>query len=76
MGKITQLGDFVVIFKNHYKTVILKNQIKNHCKTVILKIKIEIITNYEFLKSKSSLNQVILKIILKSLLNYEFFHYI
>ena len=32
----------------------------NHYKTVILKI--EIINNYEFLKSKSTLNQVILKI--------------
>ena len=48
MGKITQLGDFAN--QNHYY------------KTVILKIKIEIITNYEFLKSKSSLKQVILKI--------------
>ena len=44
MGKITQHGDF-------------ENQ--NHYKTVILKIKIEIITNYEFLKSKSIGNQVI-----------------
>ena len=52
MGKITQLGD-------------LENQ--NHYKTVILKIKIEIITNYEFLKSRSKSieNQAILKIILK-----------
>ena len=39
----------------------LKNQ--NHCKIIILEI--EIITNYEFLKSKSSLNKVILRIILK-----------
>ena len=38
---------------------------ENHYKTVILKIKIEIITNYEFLKSKSSLNQLILKISFK-----------
>ena len=36
---------------------------QNHYKTVILKIKIN--TNYEFLKSKSSLNQLILKIIIK-----------
>ena len=28
-------------------------------------LKIEVITNYEFLKSKSSLNQAILKIIFK-----------
>ena len=42
----------VGVFENQY-----------HYKTVILKI--EIITNYEFLKSKSSQNQVILKIILK-----------
>ena len=51
MGKITQLGGFA-------------NQ--NNYNTVILKIKIEIITKYEFLKSKSSLKQVILKI------TYEF----
>ena len=50
MGKINQLGDF-------------ENQ--NHYKTVILRIKNEIITNYEFLKLKSRLNQVILKIIFK-----------
>ena len=48
MAKITQLGDF-------------ENQ--NRYKTVVLKIKVEIITNYEFLKS--SLNQMILKIIFK-----------
>ena len=36
--------------ENHQTWVILKNQ--NHYRTVILKIKI--ITNYEFLKSKSS----------------------
>ena len=35
----------------------------NNCKTVIFKIKI--ITNYEFLKSKSIGNQAILKIIFK-----------
>ena len=54
MWKIKQLDDF-------------ENQ--NHYKTVILKIEIEIITNYVFLKSKSSLNLVILKIILK--FNFE-----
>ena len=50
MSKVTLLGE-------------LENP--NHYKTVILKIKIEINTNYEFLKSNFSLNQVILKIILK-----------
>ena len=58
MGKITQLGDF-------------ENQ--NHYKTVILKVKIKIMTNHEFLKSKSSLKQVILKIIFKIPFHYEFF---
>ena len=62
MGKITQLGDFENL---------------NHYKIVILKIKIEIITNYEFLKSKFCSNQVILKIIFKITfeLAMSFFHY-
>ena len=58
MAKVTQLGDFA-------------NQ--NHYKAMVLKVKIIIITNSGFLRSKSIQNQVILKIVYKSVLSYDFY---